>query len=65
MVRKENGLNSAEKALTKAEAEVADLTKSLDLSEAEKKKLQAELRVCIMSNIRHFNLISTAWNGSI
>jgi len=44
LVRKENGLNSAEKALTKAEAEVADLTKSLDLSEAEKKKLQAELR---------------------
>ena len=48
LVRKEKELAASEKALAKAEEDVGDLTKQLSQSDADRKKLQAELRVTII-----------------
>ncbi|XP_066947894.1 lamin Dm0-like isoform X4 [Macrobrachium rosenbergii] len=44
LLKKERELSAVEKALTSAEGQVSDLTAKLNASEAEKKKLIAELR---------------------
>ncbi|MCL4115318.1 UNVERIFIED_CONTAM: hypothetical protein GTU68_018352 [Idotea baltica] len=44
LMRKERDLNAAEKALTAAEGQVADLTSKLQVSDSERKKLLVELR---------------------